>query len=119
MERPTPAPLATENLLLYPIALTPESLTLGWSSSIPTVTMTLVGVEESAGEDLRRLLAVDGQPDGTIAIKRFWRGTFIFDESHHHVGAGFKAFRPLMKGKYGPRALTNAELEAHPSSPSR
>ena len=31
----------------------------------------------------------DGQPDGTIAIKRYWRGTFVFGSRKASVGAGF------------------------------
>ena len=29
------------------------------------------------------ILAVDGQPDGTVARKRFWRGNFLFAQDPH------------------------------------
>ena len=58
------------------------------------------------------LLAVDGQPDGTVARKRFWRGNFLFAIDPALGGAGFKRFRPVLRdpitGKW--RHLANAEL---------
>ena len=39
------------------------------------------------------LLAVDGQPDGSIARKRFWEGTFLF-ANEKSAGPGWKMFRP-------------------------
>ena len=41
------------------------------------------------------LLAVDGQPDGTVARKRFWRGNFLFAVDPALGSAGFKRFRPV------------------------
>ena len=40
------------------------------------------------------LLAVDGQPDTSIGRKRFWEGTFLFNNEAKSAGPGFKAFRP-------------------------
>jgi hypothetical protein len=58
------------------------------------------------------LLAVDGQPDGTVARKRFWRGNFLFAIDPTLGSAGFKRFRPILHdpvtGKY--RHRLNAEL---------
>lgn len=42
------------------------------------------------------LLGVDAQPDGTIGLRRFWRGTFLFDPNTTEAGAGFKRFRPVV-----------------------
>jgi hypothetical protein len=58
------------------------------------------------------LLAVDGQPDGTVARKRFWRGNFLFAIDPALGSAGFKRFRPLVPdpGTLGFRRLRNAEL---------
>jgi hypothetical protein len=42
-----------------------------------------------------RLLSVDAQPDNTIAIKRFWKGNFLFNTSEVVGEPGFKAFRPV------------------------
>ena len=36
------------------------------------------------------LLAVDGQPDGTVSRKRFWRGNFLFAIDPSLGSAGFK-----------------------------
>ena len=41
-------------------------------------------------------LAVDGQPDGTVARKRFWRGNFLFAQDPALGGPGFKRFRPIV-----------------------
>jgi hypothetical protein len=41
------------------------------------------------------LLAADAQPDNTIAIKRFWKGNFLFNTSEVVGEPGFKAFRPI------------------------
>jgi len=112
------APLATEKLLVYPIALDAVSLKPGVMFADPhSHLMTVVSIGKKPGGFGRHLLAVDGQPDGTIAIKRFWRGTFVFDEGNHRVGAGFKSFRPLKYGEFGPRVPSNAELESHASRP--
>jgi len=57
------------------------------------------------------ILAVDGQPDGTVARKRFWRGNFLFGQSAALGGPGFKRFRPVVLGKNGVlRLLTNDEI---------
>jgi len=39
------------------------------------------------------LLAVDAQPDNSVARKRFWEGTFLFAQTPS-AGPGFKAYRP-------------------------
>src|SRR5215467_3531850 len=57
------------------------------------------------------ILAVDGQPDGTVARKRFWRGNFLFAQNPALGGPGFKRFRPVVLGKNGVlRRLTNDEI---------
>ena len=43
--------------------------------------------ESSAGI----ILAVDGQPDGTVARKRFWRGNFLYAQDPALGGPGFNA----------------------------
>ena len=59
-------------------------------------------------------LAVDGQPDGTVARKRFWRGNFLFAQDPGLGGPGFKRFRPIVAGKSGLRRLTNEEIAKDP-----
>jgi len=43
------------------------------------------------------LLAVDGQPDGTVARKRYWRGNFLYATQPELGGPGFKRFRPVAR----------------------
>ena len=45
------------------------------------------------------LIGADAQPDATVARRRFWRGNFLFTPDITEVGAGFKAFRPLVTNK--------------------
>jgi hypothetical protein len=60
-------------------------------------------------------LAVDGQPDGTVARKRFWRGNFLFAQNPALGSPGFKRFRPVALEKSGVlRRQTNAEIAKNP-----
>jgi hypothetical protein len=60
-------------------------------------------------------LAVDGEPDGTVARKRFWQGTFLFAHLPGLEGPGFKRFRPIVRDAGGNlRRLTNAEIAKDP-----
>jgi hypothetical protein len=60
-------------------------------------------------------LAVDAQPDGTVARKRFWRGNFLFAQDPALGGPGFKRFRPIVRDKSGTlRRLTNEEIARNP-----
>src|SRR5439155_971853 len=45
------------------------------------------------------ILAVDGQPDGTVARKRFWRGNFLFAQDPALGSPGFKRFRPILRDR--------------------
>jgi hypothetical protein len=61
------------------------------------------------------ILAVDGQPDGTVARKRFWRGNFLFAQDPALGGPGFKRFRPIVREASGSlRRLSNAEIAKNP-----
>jgi hypothetical protein len=60
-------------------------------------------------------LSVDGEPDGTVARKRFWRGNFLFAREPALGSPGFKRFRPIVRGANGSlRRLTNAEIAKDP-----
>ena len=60
-------------------------------------------------------LAVDGQPDGTVARKRFWQGNFLFAHEPSLGNPGFKRFRPIVRDSAGTlRRLTNAEIAKNP-----
>ena len=61
------------------------------------------------------LLAVDAQPDGTVARKRYWRGNFLFALNPDGSAPGFKRFRPAVIAGSGLRTLDNAEVLAHPA----
>ncbi len=58
--------------------------------------------------------AVDGQPDGTVARKRFWRGNFLFAQNPALGGPGFKRFRPIVARNGNLRRLSNAEIAENP-----
>jgi hypothetical protein len=62
--------------------------------------------EENPGQ----LLAVDAQPDGTIGIRRFWQGQFLFSTDQLSGEPGFKAFRPIVQEKRQLRILSNQEI---------
>ncbi|MDD5035667.1 MAG: hypothetical protein PHE55_13010 [Methylococcaceae bacterium] len=60
------------------------------------------------------LLAVDAQPDNSVARKRFWEGNFLFADIAS-AGPGFKAFRPLARtGLSKLHELSNEELTDNP-----
>ena len=68
-----------------------------------------------SGDAAGVILAVDGQPDGTVARKRFWRGNFLFAQDPALGGPGFKRFRPIVAEKSGGlRRLTNDEIAKDP-----
>ena len=61
------------------------------------------------------ILAVDGQPDGTVSRKRFWRGNFLFAQDPALGGPGFKRFRPIVReANGGLRRLSNEEIAKDP-----
>ena len=63
-------------------------------------------------------IAVDGQPDGTVSVKRFWRGNFLFAQNPALGSPGFKRFRPIVRDKSGAlRRLTNAEIAKNRNMP--
>ena len=98
---------------LYPIPLTRPTLPPGtvfadpyghvlilirWAPAVPV---------EEGGQGWGALMGADAQPDGTIGRRTFWRGTFLFSPDTRDVGAGFKAWRPVL---YDRRTRTYTEL---------
>jgi hypothetical protein len=68
-----------------------------------------------SGDEAGVFFAVDAQPDGTVARKRFWRGNFLFAQDPALGGPGFKRFRPIVRDKNGTlRRLTNDEIAKDP-----
>jgi hypothetical protein len=60
------------------------------------------------------LLAVDGQPDGTVARKRYWRGNFLYATQRELGGPGFKRFRPVMRRAGKLARLDDEAIRKHP-----
>jgi hypothetical protein len=97
----------------YPVALRREALWPGTVYADPYGhTLMIVKWIPQTREQSGLLLAVDAQPDNSVARKRFWEGNFLFTQSPA-AGPGFKAYRvPVTddaKGGWAPlpnRALT-------------
>jgi hypothetical protein len=96
----------------YPVSLSVDTLRPGTIFADPYGHVLVVAKRIAQTADAGGiLLAVDGQPDGTVSRKRFWRGNFLFAIDPSLGGAGFKRFRPIVKDKAGKmRRLGNAEL---------
>jgi hypothetical protein len=105
-----------DNTDYYPVPLTQETLRPGTIYADPyghvlVLTKRVAQTDGAAGV----FLAVDGQPDGTVARKRFWRGNFLFAQDPALGSPGFKRFRPIVAAKSGGlRRLTNAEIAKSP-----
>lgn len=104
--------LADERTDLYPLPLDRRTLWPGTVFADPYGHVLVVAqwVPQGPGRE-GLLLAVDAQPDNSVARKRFWEGTFLFANDVPSAGAGFKAFRPLVGGEV-PRPASNGELGA-------
>ncbi len=109
--------LATDdNTDFYTVPLTQQALRPGTVYADPYghVLMLVRRVPESGGA-AGVFLAVDGEPDGTVARKRFWRGSFLFAHEPTLGSPGFKRFRPIVRDASGSlRRLTNAEIAKNP-----
>ncbi len=105
-----------ENNDHYPVPLRQDTLRPGTIYADPYghILMLAKRIPQTAGS-AGVFLAIDGQPDGTVARKRFWRGNFLFAKNPALGGPGFKRFRPIVAGKNGGlRRLSNAEIAANP-----
>jgi hypothetical protein len=105
-----------DNTDFYTVPLTQETLRPGTVYADPYghVLVLVRRVPESGGA-AGVFLAVDGEPDGTVARKRFWQGTFLFAHLPGLEGPGFKRFRPIVRDAGGNlRRLTNAEIAKDP-----
>ena len=100
----------------YPVPLTQETLRPGTIYADPYGHVLVLTRRLPQSDDVAGLfLAVDGQPDGTVARKRFWRGNFLFAQDPTLGSPGFKRFRPIVREKKGVlRRLTNAEIAKDP-----
>ena len=88
--------LDNENSDYYPVSLKREALRPGTVYADPYGhTLILVSWVPQTKNHPGLLLAVDAQPDKSVAIKRFWKGNFLFNTSEVVGEPGFKAFRPI------------------------
>lgn len=97
----------------YPVSVSIETLRPGTIFADPYGHVLVISSripESSVASGV--LLAVDGQPDGTVARKRFWRGNFLFAIDPALGGAGFKRFRPVVRDRVSGRLVhaKNADL---------
>ncbi|MFK7990431.1 MAG: C40 family peptidase [Sandaracinaceae bacterium] len=82
---------------LYPVPMTREALTPGTVFADPYGHLLVIAQWLPQGADgYGILVGADAQPDGTVGRRRFWRGSFLFHPDTTHVGAGFKAWRPVV-----------------------
>ncbi len=105
-----------DNTDYYPVPLTQETLRPGTVYADPFGHILVLARRISQTDDAAGVfLAVDAQPDGTVARKRFWRGNFLFAQDPALGSPGFKRFRPIVREKDGVlRRLTNDEIAKNP-----
>ncbi len=107
--------LNDENTDYYPVPLTADTLRPGTIYADPYGHVLMLVRRIAQTPDMAGLfLAVDGQPDGTVARKRFWRGNFLFAQDPALGGPGFKRFRPIVERGGALRRLANAEIARNP-----
>ena len=105
--------LDDENSDYYPVPLEQGALRPGTVYADPYGhTLILVGRVPQTSDHPGLLLAVDAQPDGTVGIKRFWKGNFLFNTSGVIGEPGFKAFRPISLNKGEQHLMQNKALTA-------
>jgi hypothetical protein len=105
--------LDDENSDYYPVPLEQGALLPGIVYADPYGhTLILVGRIPQTDDHPGLLLAVDAQPDGTVGIKRFWKGNFLFNTTGVIGEPGFKAFRPITLRKNKPYLMQNNQLKA-------
>jgi hypothetical protein len=103
--------LDDENSDYYPVSLERHNLRPGVVFADPYGhTLILTGWVPQTNDHPGLLLAVDAQPDGTVGIKRFWKGNFLFNTSEVVGEPGFKAFRPISLNKGMLKLMLNKEL---------
>lgn len=103
--------LSDENSDYYPVPLEREALVPGTVFADPYGhTLILTGWVPQTREHPGLLLAVDAQPDGTVGIKRFWKGNFLFNTSGVIGEPGFKSFRPIQMRAGVPYLIQNKAL---------
>lgn len=103
-----------ENSDYYPVPLTHAALRSGVVFADPYGhTLILVRRVPQSDDSPGVLLSVDAQPDGTVGIKRFWKGNFLFNTSEVIGEPGFKAFRPIIENNGKLRMLKADEINVN------
>jgi hypothetical protein len=88
--------LDNENSDYYPVELNREGLKPGTVYADPYGhTLIVISWRPQTKNHPGILLSVDAQPDKTVAVKRFWKGNFLFNTTEVVGEPGFKAFRPI------------------------
>ncbi|HEX2840479.1 hypothetical protein [Hyphomicrobium sp.] len=105
-----------DNTDYYPVPLKEETLRPGTIYADPYGHVLVIAKRVAqTGDGAGVFLAVDGQPDGTVARKRFWRGNFLFAQDPALGSPGFKRFRPIVVAKGGAlRRLSDDEIAKDP-----
>jgi len=107
--------LTDENTDYYPVPLSQDALRPGTVYADPYGHMLVIAKRIPQENGMAGVfLAVDAQPDATVARKRFWRGNFLFAQDPALGGPGFKRFRPIVRDAKGLRRLTNEEIAKNP-----
>jgi hypothetical protein len=103
--------LDNENSDYYPFPLERGAIRPGTVYADPYGhTLIIVGIKPQTGKNPGLLLSVDAQPDGTVGIKRFWKGNFLFNTTEVVGEPGFKSFRPILIKKGVLQSMNNKEL---------
>jgi hypothetical protein len=109
------APAEDDRTDFYPTRLSADTLRPGTVYADPYGhTLVLVRHVAQTASSPGLLLAVDAQPDGTVARKRYWRGNFLFAVDPSLGSAGFKHFRPIVDDGGALRPLSNREILKNP-----
>lgn len=91
-------PFGDEGADYYPVPLDWRNLRSGTVYADPYGHTLLAAKRIPQNDDHGGVLyAIDAQPDGTVARKRFWRGNFLYATDPALGGPGFKRFRPLVR----------------------
>ena len=107
--------LGNESSDYYPVPLTADALRPGVVFADPYGhTLVLVRRMAQTNDKPGVLLSVDAQPDGTVGIKRFWKGNFLFNTSEVIGEPGFKAFRQIVLVKDKQTLLKSDEIIGKP-----
>jgi hypothetical protein len=102
-----------ENSDYYPVSLERSALRPGTVYADPYGhTFVIVSWKPQINNRPGVLLAADAQPDKTVAIKRFWKGNFLFNTKEVIGEPGFKAFRPITIENNKLSLIKNEELNA-------